>query len=552
MTKSLNRRTGAAPLARTHAASRLGIALAAGALLALTAAGCQGDLRAKRRAAGEAAINIGATPRSLDPSLATDVASARAVNCLMRGLTTLDDQGNPRPELAESWTVSSDGRVWEFKLRPACWSNGEPITANDYVHAWTRRMLNPAFGAEYAYMLFYVAGARAFFENQALGPASVGVEAPAPDRLRVRLAAPTPYFLQLTAHQSYYPVCARVDQANQGWAQRPETYVASGPFTIEHYTPGDELAVVRNPRYWDAAHVALRRLTLRMIERESTARIAFDNGEIDGTDTVPRADLAQLRGRPELRFSPQFATYYVAINCQRPVLREVRVRRALALAIDRRAIVANVTRAGETPAFGMVPPALWSKPPDATFKDGAYDAARRLLAEAGYPGGRGLPELRYIFNTNEGHRQIAQVLQETWQRELGVRISAEEQEFKVTIDNRREGNFDLARAGWVGDFKDPLTFLEIFDSKSENNDSHWADPKYDALLAACRAEADPARRERLLLEAGSYLMQQMPAIPIYYNTSPYLATPEIEGYVINPMGMFDPARLAWKPPARRS
>ena len=474
----------------------------------LAATACQGESRQQRIDQGEVVLNLGADPRTLDPSLATDVASTRAILAFQRGLTVLDDQGLPHPELAESWTISPDGLTYDFKLRPAKWSNGQPVTASDFVYAWTRRMLNPAFAAEYAYQLFYLRGAKSYYENPSLSAQSVGVQAVAPDHLRVELTSPTPFFLTLAAHPSYFPICQATDQANPDWAKRPETYVGCGPFLLDSFQPGFEIVAIKNPGYWNATHVAIKRLTLRIIEKESTALIAFENGEIDGSDSVPRPELDALRKEPYLRFSPQYATYYLYLNCQHPPLNDARVRRALGLAVDRKAIVTSVTRAGEQPAFSMVPPAL--------------------------------------FNTNEAHAQIAQVLQETWRRELGIGIEILNQEFKVTIDMRREGRFDIARAGWVADFADPINFLETLDSKSENNDSHWADAHYDRLREEARRETDPVRREAILRQADLYLVQQMPIIPIYYYTNPYLADPRLEGYSLNPMGMFDPARLAWK------
>lgn len=512
---------------------------------ALGLAGCQGDPRAERRRAGEAAINIGSDPRTLDPSLATDIASGRALMCFTRGLTVLDERGEPQPDLAESWQVSADGLTYDFKLRESAWSNGQRVTADDFVYAWTRRMLNPRFGAEYAYQLFYVKGAREFFEKPELGPASVWAWALAPDRLRVTLIAPTPFFPALLAHHAYYPVCRQADEANPKWAQRAETYVGCGPFKMTRYAPGQELVGEKHPGYWNAAQVGLKRLTLRLIEAESTERIAFENGEVDATANVPTTDLDALRGEPTLRFTNLNATYYLNLNCQKKPLDDARVRRALTLAINRAGIVRAVARARQTPAFSPTPPQLYTTPPEPTFKDADYAEARRLLAEAGYPGGRGFPVLRYIYNTLETHRAVAQVLQETWRQELGVRVQIENQEFKVLINNRRKGDFDIARAGWVADFPDPINFLEIYDSKSDNNDSHYLDPQFDAMLAACRAEADPARREELLRQAERYLMERAPIAPIYYQTRNYLVAPGLAGYWLNPTEQFDAARVHW-------
>jgi oligopeptide transport system substrate-binding protein len=515
-------------------------------LIALGAvSACRQDPRAARIKANEAVINLGADPRTLDPSLATDTSSARAILALQRGLTVLDEQGTPHSDLAASWTISPDQRVYEFKLRPQNWSNGQPVTADDFVYAWTQRMLNPKFGSENSIQLFYLKGARAFYANQALGANSVGVAAPAPDRLRVELANPAPFFLQLAAHHSYFPVCRAADQQNPKWAQRAETYIGNGPFLLKSYQPGNELVAEKNPHYWNAAHVQLARLTYKMIEKESTSRIQLDTGEIDAMESLPRDELETLRGKPELHFSTMLSTYMLFLNCKHKPLDDARVRRALALAVDRKAITEHVTRAGETPAFYFTPPKMYTTPPEPLYQDADYEGARKLLAEAGFPGGKGFPKLRYIYNTMDAHKKIAEVLQETWRRELGIDISVENQEFKVVINNRRSGNFDIARAGWVADFSDPLNFLEILDSKSENNDSHWVDPHYDALLAQMRLESDPQKREALFKAGDRYLMEQMPLIPIYTYTNPYLCTPRLHGYVLGPTGMFDPARLAW-------
>lgn len=509
---------------------------------------CQGDPRLERMRTKDAAINIGSDPRSLDASLATDVTSARAIMCFTRGLFVLDDKGEPQPELAESYTVSPDGLVYDIKLRPLKWSNGEPLTAEDFVYTLTRRMLDPKFGSEYAYAVFnYIKGAAEYFENQSLGPQSVGVEAAVPDRLRFTLKAPAPFFPSLLAHHSYFPVSKKVDQANPDWAKKPETFVGCGPFVITKYTPGYELTGRKNPHYWNAGAVGLEKLTLRMIEQESTERGAFESGELDGTQLAPRVDIPGLRGSPELRIAPLYGTYFLNFNCKRPIFKDPRVRRALALAIDRAAIVKNVTRADERVAFTLTPPELYKNPIQPAFKDAQFDEARRLLAEAGYPGGKGFPRLQYIYNTLESHQHIAQVVQEMWARELGIRMDVQNQEFKVLINNRRAGNFDIARNGWAADFADPINFLEIFDSKAENNDSHFEDPKYDAMLAAARREPDPAKRVELLKEAERYWVEQMPAIPLYFQCNPYFCTPELEGYALNPMDLFDATKIRWKP-----
>lgn len=527
------------------------------ALLGLLLTACLGDPRAKRIEANEAAINIGSNPRTLDPSLCTDISSTRAIMCFMRGLTTLDENGKARPEIAESWKSSKDSTVWVFKLRPAKWTNGDPVTAADFQYAWINRVLEPNFKSEYAYQLFYVRGAQAYFEARAkelankveeteLQTGMVWITALAPDQLMVTLENPTPFFAELVAHTAYFPVCERADHETSHWAQRAETYVGNGPFRLKSNQTNKQIVGEKNPGYWNADNVRLNRIVLRVMNEEATERIAFENGEIDGTYEVPRPDLDSLRKKPEFHSTPIFSTYFVNLNCEREIFKDARVRRALALAIDRKAIVTNVTRNGEPTAEGFVPPLLYTEKPEPYFPDFKPEEARKLLAEAGYPGGKGFPKLKYILNETQGHRLIAQVIQEQWKKQLGIDIEIESQEFRVSIDNRRAGKFDVARAGWVADFPDPINFLEIFDSKSDNNDSHWKDAAYDKLLRDARSESDPERRQAAYKEAEAYLMQEMPAIPIYYYTQPYLAATRLN-YRLNPMSLFDAAELAWSP-----
>lgn len=523
-----------------------------GAVLLLAA--CHGDLREERRRNSEVILSLGGDPKSLDPGQIVDVVSNRATMALLRGLTILDEQARPQPDLAERWEVSPDGKVYDFFLRESKWTNGDPVTADDFVYAWTRRVLDPAYAAEYAYMLFYVEGAKEYFERRVLDPSveptGVGVEAAGPRHLRVRLTAPAPFFPQLVAHHIYFPVNPKADRADPQWAHRAETYVGNGPFRLVEFVPGDHLRAVRHEGYWNAANVAMKELRFRFIEEETTERIALETGEIDGTYLAPRPDLEALREAGTLRMAPLIATYYLDFNVERPALADVRVRRALALAIDRAGITKNVARAGEPPALSFVPPGLYGEAGEPLFQDAQFEEARRLLAEAGYPGGKGFPRLRYLYNTLELHRSVAQVVQETWKRELGIEITIENQEFRVVIENRQQGNFDIARDGWVADFADPINFLEILLSYSGNNNSRWHDKAYDARVEAARSEPDPEKRLAALREAERYLVENWPIAPIYHYAHPYLCAPGLAGYVVTPMDTIDVTALRWEGSAR--
>lgn len=494
-----------------------------------------------------ASINIGAAFKTLDPSLASDTASTAMILPFLRGLMIVDSNDQVQPELAESWTISDDGLVYTIQLREAYWTNGEPVTADDFVYAWTQRVLNPEVPCLYSYQLYnYVAGAREFYDDPSLGADSVGVHALAPDVLEITLKAPAPFFLELLAHHTFYPVCRSVVSENSNWSTSAETYVGNGPFIIEEIRSGDRIIGKRNPNYWNAENVALERLELRMIEKESTALIAYETGEVHGTKSIPQDEADSLRGRPDLQIRDILATYYLELNTEHSPINDVRVRRALAMAIDRNAICSLVLKMGQTPALFLSPQTLYDSPLDPVFPDADIEGARQLLAEAGYPGGEGFPELLYLYNTMDGHRKIAQVLQASWKQALGIDIRIENQEFKVVIDRREQGQYDIARAGWVADYSDPLNFLEMMTSDSENNHTRWGTQEYNALVNDIRATVDPTQRMTLLIKADRMLMEALPIIPLYYYTQSYMAHPHLKGYRLNHQGNFDAAALRWE------
>lgn len=505
--------------------------------------------RAARIAAGEAIVNTGGDPRSLDPNLATDTMSMHAITQFVRGLTSLGNDGTIHPEIAERWEISADGRTYDFFLRDARWDDGEPVLASDFVFAWLDRMLDPKFEAEYAYMLFHIEGAEAYYtakENRAELRAAVGVEAVDARRLRVRLVNAAPFFLELVAHQSHFAVPEKHVRANPKWSMKAETYVGNGPFKMTEYVSGDRIVGVKGPSYWNAGTVSLNRIELRFIEEESTARLAFEAGDLDAITLAPRSDLEALKKTPWLKFAPLVGTYFLNFNMQSPTFRDPRVRRALALAIDRQSIIEHVTQCGERPALSLVPPELYGGEARPSLRDNDVAEAKRLMAEAGFPDGKGFPKLVYIYNTLEVHKSVAQVVQENWRLNLGVEMIASNQEFKTLIEKRRAADFDIARNGWIADYADPINFLELFLSDSGNNDSHWKDPEFDSLVEAARVESDPAKRLELLHRAEDRFMSELPVVPLYFYSNPYLVAEELEGFVINRRDEFDAGAMSWK------
>ncbi len=516
-------------------------------------AGCrQPDPRAERRARNTAVFNLGADPRSMDPALGTDIPSARAVSCLIEGLFKVSDNGELQNAMVEDWTVSPDGLTYNFALRDAKWSNGDPVTSDDFYFNWIERVLNPEFGAEYAYMLFYIEGAKEYYNNPKLDASKVGVKAIAPKILWVRLKSPAPFFTQMLAHHIYFPVNRRqVEALPQKWSLDVESYVGNGAFTLAVYRPGFSIKMKKNPDYWNFNPETLEEIEFRMIQNSSTALIAYENGELDMNQDVPREQLDRLKTLPDLKSSSAIATYYLEFNCQKPPLNNPDVRRALAMAINRTDIVKGVTRAGEKIAFTLCPPKLYKPSPDNSFlmpyPDANFDSARQLLSQAGYAGGKGFPELTYLYNTDEGHRKIAQVVQEVWSRELGIEVRIENQEFKVVLDNKQKGNFDIARAGWVADFADPINFLEMYDSRSQNNTAHWKNDEFDRLLEISKSEGDNEERMKILRRAEEYFISEQPIAPIYYYKTPYLVTPLISGLKINSVGQVQFGNIEWNP-----
>jgi len=500
--------------------------------------------------------NMGTEPGTLDPTMATGVPAATAIMNCFDGLVRTDPSGNELiPRAAERWDISPDGRTYTFHLREAVWSDGRPVTAHDFEYAY-KRILDPSVAAEYALLLYYIEGAEEYNTGKAKDTSRVGAKALDERTLEVRLRAPAPFFPRLLGHHSYMPLPRHVVEGNPNWAITPKTYVSNGPFVLSEWRHHDRLILKKNPRHWDAPNVALDQLVLRMIESTSTELAMFETGELDVTYQLPTESIRRLRSTPEFRSRPWIATYYVCFNAQRHPFTDRRVRRALALAIDRRVIAEKICAGGERPALAFVPPSIRDADGRRDFRGVGGDLfeglnvakARQLLAEAGYPGGRGFPSVAYVYNDDERHRKIAMVLQNMWKKNLGVTVELRMEEWKVFLTHRRSGDYDFCRHGWVGDYADPMTFLDMFVSGSGLNDAHWSDADYDRLIAAARAEPDAAKRMALLHRAEGLLIDQMPISPLFFYVILYLEKPTVSGFVRTALGYtyFDRARVAPK------
>ena len=505
-----------------------------------TAPGCLKRESAVQRGNRDQVLHrgMGADPADLDPHTATNIAEIDVTSALFEGLVAEDPLDlHPVPGVAARWDISSDLLTYTFYLRPdARWSNGRPVIATDFLASW-RRVLTPSLAAENAGMLYVVQGAEAFHKGATSDFAQVGATAIDARTLRVVLEHPTPYFLSLLTHPAWLPVPIATIQAHgeaytrgNGWT-RPGRHVGNGAFALKEWRPNDKIVLEKSPTYWDAARVRLTAIHFYPIESVEAEERSFRTGQLHITYGLPFAKVdAYRRNSPALlRTDPFLNTYFFRLNVRQPTLANEKIRRALALAVDRKAIAEKLLHGGQKPATTVTPPGLLGyTPPAGTPSDPT--AARALLAEAGFPGGKGLPNIELLHNTSANNRLIAEAVQEMWRRELGIDVTLLNQEYKVVLAERRAGRFQILLGDWVGDYLDPTTFLDLWRSDSGNNHTGWGNAEYDALLFSAARTADAATRAQLLQKAEALMLAAAPIVPIYANTHVFLVQPSVRGW----------------------
>lgn len=588
--------------------------------------------------------------KTLDPAKATGQPENRILNGLFEGLVrmlpregeTLDADGllplYATPGCADLPEASADGRTYTFRIRPqARWSNGDPVTSHDFAWSW-RRILHPETAAEYAYQLYYIAGAKAYNQMKlSVGDAvevelddrrdslqpfprgtivrgelveirraaepqhaegatedekskaeaawrktwvyvvevaaeghvgakerrlfatdaaarlaqedgakvelvrqvlpdfekTVGIDTPDDRTLIVRLNDPTPFFVELVAFYPYFPTHRpTVEKFGTPYWTKPEHIVSNGPFKLKERRIRDRIRMVKNEHYADAERVQLQVVDALAVKSQTTALSMFLKGQVDWVTKPPTAMNRDLEKRPDFVRGPAMITYFYRLNVDRKPLDDVRVRRALNLAMDKQSICERVTRGGERPARSLVPPGMQG------YRQGFCGEfnvaeAQRLLAEAGFPGGKGFPKLQILFNTHEAHRDIAEVIQQQWKENLGIDIELRNLEWAVYLDSVSKTDFDIARAGWVPDYSDPNTFLDMFVTGGGHNNTNWGLPEYDRLIAAAAAEPNAAKRLDVLHQAEQLLMDELPIIPIYSYVTINLVNTRVKNFAPN-------------------
>jgi oligopeptide transport system substrate-binding protein len=484
-------------------------------------------------------ITVGSEPRTLDPQEAQGVTEHHIIMAMIEGLVapSIDDQSKVVPGMADRWQHNEDYSVWTFHIgEDRKWSNGDPVTAEDFIFSY-KRMLTASFGAQYSDNLFILKGAEDYYRGKITDFDQVGVKALDAHTLRIELVGPTPYLLSLVQHDSWLPVNPKailkfgnIDTRDSKWT-RAENYLANGPFKMKSWRPNDVIEVVRNPLYWDAANVKLNGINFYSIENGNTQERAFQAGQLHKTDQVPLDKVPYYRRtRPELiRIDPSEGVYFYRINIARKPLNDPKVRLALNLAVDRDAIVKNILREDQKPATGYTPPGMGDyQPLDKMHYD--PERARQLLAEAGYPNGKGFPKFTIHFNTSESHRAIAEAIQQMWKEELNIDVGLENQEWKVYLDTQNNKNYDLSRSGWIGDFMDPVTFLSMWTTGNGNNNTNWGNPRYDALIEQAARTGDPKARLENLHQAEDLFLSEAPVVLVYWYTNAYLLQPSVQNW----------------------
>lgn len=482
--------------------------------------------------------NLG-EPQTLDPHHVSGVWENRIVGDLFMGLTTEDAAGNVIPGAATDWTVSDDGLTYTFTLRDHNWSDGQPVTAEDFVYA-LRRILDPNSAAEYASLLYTIKNAEAVNSGKA-EPASLGVRAVDDKTLEITLEYPAPYFIEQLTHYTAYPVPKHVvEQHGNDWVKKGNI-VSNGPYVLNEWVPNTHVILDKNPSFWDAANVKIDQVIYYPDEDRAAVQKRFRAGEVDVVKDFASDQIDWLRENlpQETHIAPYLGIYYYPINVKKPPFDDVRVRQALSMAIDRAALTDKVLKTGELPAYSMVPPGVGNYaggPAYVAWKDlpqaERVAKAKELLAEAGF--GPDKP-LKFVlsYNTSENHKRIAIAVAAVW-KQLGVEAELFNTEVKVHYDRLKQHDFDVARAGWIADYNDPQNFLYLMETRTgPNNYSQYSNPEFDRLMDEAARTQDPAQRAGLMVQAEGIAMADQPIIPIYYYVSKNLVAQNVEGWVDN-------------------
>jgi oligopeptide transport system substrate-binding protein len=495
-------------------------------------------------------ISCEGDPQTLDPRRVRDLPTATVIHMLYEGLMRNQADSRPAPAIAETVTISPDQKTYTFKLRSTAWSNGQPVTAYDFEQTW-KSLLDPTFPSPNAYQLYSIQGAQAAKEG--LAPIEkVGVYAQDDETLIVELEQPTPYFLYLTATHFYYPVHASLrEQSLNSSSLNTSHILTNGPYKLENWSRHNELTAVPNPHYWDKENVHLNRIALVVLDN-STALQLFQRGELDWTgsplSTIPTDALAHLKSEGKLEITPAAGVYLLRINTEQFPFNHINMRQAFARALNRDALVEHVLQGNQIPALGIIPPSFIQDQPFFADHDLVY--ARQLFQEALKEQGltmQSFPQFSIDYASGERAHKIAQVVQQQWKECLGVQANLQITEGKVYFDRLNTHDYQIGIGSWFADFRDPISFLEVFKLKENGtNNTQWENSSYVSLIDQSSKIAERSERERILKEAEKVLLQDMPIIPLFYASYNYIKNPLVKGVYFSELGYLDFKNAYWE------
>ena len=485
-------------------------------------------------------------PDGIDPGITNNSFASPILNNVFEGLVTYStEDGSLIPGEAESWEISDDGTVYTFTLRDGLkWSDGSDHTAQDYVYAM-KRILDPATGARYVdFLLGYVVGAAEYYEDNSLGFDTVGVKALDDNTLEMTLIAPAPYWLDILTMWTFSPVQEATVVANgDRWTASADAYVTNGPFMMSEINLGESFVLVKNPYYYDADEVNLEKVTFRFIADLGTSLMAYENGDINGMQSIPSSDIARLKAEDAgVVMTPSYGTVWYDFNCAKAPFDNVLVRKAFCLAVDRTAIIEDVAQVDADPAFSFMAPGyvvdgedLMDEASDNDLSDEAdVEAAQEALAEAGYPNGEGFPEITLSYYSNESVGRIIEAVARQLQDALNINIKISNADWAVYYDEHVAGNYDIGAMGWSGDYVHPMTFLQIFTTGDANNNVFYSNAEYDALVKQAANMTDAEEAFEVMREAEAIAAAEYPVLPLYYKANTMLMHDDVEGYFVTP------------------
>ena len=527
------------------------IAVFAAAVVFTSCSKKEADRKTVGTAKTELHVQIGPSPETIDPALSSAVDSGNMILHAFEGLVKFDRNNNVVPALAESWEKSDDGLTWTFHLRKNLkWSDGSPLTSKDFAYAW-RRIADPATAAPYGYDLLSVVKG---YPEAAKGDVSkLGVETPNANTFVVHLSAPCIYFDKITTFPVLVPVQEKtIKAAGDKWTVDPKTYVSNGPYYMTEFTDGSQIVFEKNPYYWDVENITFDKIVWHLIEDPNTSYTAYNEGNIQLIKDVPTEEIPSLRGSSEFHVEPIMGTYYLSFNIRKELFKDSRVREALSLAIDRNYVANTIMGGTYSPAKNFVGPGMTDAAPNSSFEkvtaekygnhfSDDYNAdlakAKKLLADAGYPDGKGFPTIEYVTNDTSYHKAVAEYLQSAW-KELGITMNVNIQEWKTFTADRRAGNFDIARNGWVCDWDDPSNIINLFETANGNNDGKYSSEGFDELVDRARNTNSVEKHYDLLHKAEQVALGDAAMAPIAYYNDFWLQKTNLKGTWHSPYGFW--------------